>query len=210
MGRFRVSGVVPHPYSRGIRLNHPGSRRHDKLYKLCYSGFLSAIVFSSAIEAKTVLSHKERCFAANDGFESIKIKPQQALTDKEGGIIPIVGLVQGRLKLNLFIAYNQQFAGAASYIQLNNGQEQITDNITQVALVGTGYGTDTGFASGVYGLWSFSYSLMLEPEKMGKIASARLVGTKSFKGIGNGHDADSEIKILVDEKVTEFSCRNFR
>ena len=56
------------------------------------AAFAATIVLSSAVEAKTVLSAKERCFQVgeplNGGWrETLKIKPQQALTDKRGAVI---------------------------------------------------------------------------------------------------------------------------
>jgi hypothetical protein len=58
---------------------------------------------SSVVEAKTVLSAKERCFHVGDPIISggwsvtLKIKPQQALTDKSGAIAEIVGLDHGEI-----------------------------------------------------------------------------------------------------------------
>ena len=176
--------------------------------------FTATIAISPIIEAKTVLSAKERCFEILEvqnsrWFESLKIKPQQALTNKNGAIIEIVGLVHGRLNVNPTIKYYNQLAGAASYISTAIDNNQVVGNIVQVALVGTSYGTDTGTVWGISGLWSLNYTLMLEPEKKGKIPGGRLVGVKGFKAIGNGHDGDPATQTLVDEAVTEVPCSIF-
>ena len=176
------------------------------------SGLAVAIALSTAVEAKTVLSAKERCFQVgeilNGGWrETLKIKPQQALTDKKGAVIETIGLAHGSKVVVPVLNYYNQFAGAASYIAA--GDQEVTDNIVQIALVGTSYGTDTGAASGISGLWSFSYTLMLEPEKRGKIPGGKLVGVDTFKAIGNGHDADPATTTLVDKTVSEISCSGF-
>lgn len=176
------------------------------------AGLVAAMALSSVVEAKTVLSAKERCFQVGQppsgGWnEVLKIKPQQALTDKRGAIVEVVGLEHGSLPVFPPLNYYNQFAGAASYIA--SGDQEVMDNIVQIALVGTSYGTDTGAAAGIHGLWSFDYTLMLEPEKKGKIPGGRLVGEKTFKPTEVGHKDDPEVDSVTDEIVTEISCKGF-
>jgi hypothetical protein len=179
--------------------------------------FTAAITLSSAVEAKTVLSKKERCFSIGDPpgdppsaggwIQLLKIKPQQALTDKQGTVVETVALVRGAKPVYPPPTYYNQFAGAASYIAADS--QVVKENVVQIALVGTSYGTDTGFGTGIYGLWSFSYTLMLEPEKKGKVPGGKLMGVDTFKPIGNGHDADPASQTLVNEPVNEISCSAF-
>jgi hypothetical protein len=167
---------------------------------------------SSVVEAKTVLSAKERCFqvgqtVAGGWNETLKIKPQQSLSGKYGAVIEVVGLEHGSKAVSPPLNYYNQFAGAASYIA--GGDQEVASNIVQVALVGNSYGTDTASGAGIHGLWSFDYTLMLEPEKRGKIPGGRLVGVKTFQPIGAGRDADPAIQSKVDEPLTEISCKGF-
>jgi hypothetical protein len=176
------------------------------------AGLVAAMVLSSVVEAKTVLSAKERCFqvsqSASGGWnEVLKIKPQQALTDKKGAVIETVGLEHGSKAVIPPLNYYNQFAGAGSYIPA--GDQEVIDNSVQIALVGTSYGTDTGTAAGIHGLWSFEYTLMLEPEKKGKIPGGRLVGEKTFKPTEAGHKDDPEVSSVIDESVSEISCAAF-
>jgi hypothetical protein len=176
------------------------------------AGLIAAITLSSIVEAKTVLSAKERCFQVGGtppgGWsQTLKIKPQQALTDKKGAVVETIGLAHGSKAVEPALNYYNQFAGAASYI--GRGDQEVVGNVVQIALVGTSYGTDTGTAAGIHGLWSFSYILMLEPEKKGKIPTGKLVGVDTFKPIGDGHHADPATTSLVDETVAEISCSGF-
>lgn len=173
-----------------------------------------AVVMSlyTTAEAKTVLSAKERCFQVGEtaigGWATVlKIKPQQALTDKRGAVVEVVGLEHGSKPVNPPLNYYNQLAGAASYIA--SGDQEVTDNITQIALVGTSYGTDTATAAGIHGLWTFDYSLMLEPEKKGKIAGGRLVGVENFKPLASGLMPDPSKTTTIDQAVTEVSCKGF-
>ena len=173
---------------------------------------ISAIALSSAVEAKTVLSAKERCFQigqteAGGWNEVLKIKPQQALTDKPGAVVEVVGLEHGSKAVNPPLNYYNQFAGAASYIA--GGDQEVTSNIVQIALIGTSYGTDTGTAAGIRGLWTFDHSLMLEPEKKGKIPGGRMVGYDTFKPTEVGHENDPATQTVHEELVTEISCKGF-
>ena len=184
----------------------------NKITTYAVATLVASIGLSSAVEAKTVLSAKERCFQFGrtepGGWnEVLKIKPQQALSDKRGAIIEVVGLEHGSKTVTPPLNYYNQFAGAASYIA--SGDQEVTGNIVQIALVGTSYGTDTATAGGVHGLWAFDYSLMLEPETKGKIPGGRVVGEKTFEPIGAGHDADPTTHSKVDEQVTEISCKEF-
>jgi hypothetical protein len=177
------------------------------------AGMVAIMALSSVVEAKTVLSAKERCFHVGDpnisgGWSVIlKIKPQQALTDKRGAIAEIVGLERGSLPIFPPLSYYNQFAGAGSYIAA--GDQEVVNNIVQIALVGTSYGTSTAAADAVHGVWSLDYTLMLEPEKKGKIPGGRLVGEKTFKPTEAGHKDDPEVNSVIDEPVNEISCKDF-
>lgn len=191
-----------------------GENAMKKITTHVVAALAATIVLSSAVEAKTVLSAKERCFQVgeplNGGWrETLKIKPQQALTDKKGAVIETVGLAHGTKPVFPPLSYYNQFAGAASFIAASGNDQEVIGNVVQIALVGTSYGTDTAAASGISGLWSFSYTLMLEPEKKGKIPGGKLVGVDTFKPIGNGHDADPATQTLVNNEVTEISCSGF-
>lgn len=178
---------------------------------IALSATISTIILSSGVEARTALSARERCFQIGQPVpggwnEVLKIKPQQALTDKPGALVETIGLVHGAKTPHPPLNYYNQFAGAASYIPPG---DQEVDNVVQIALVGTSYGTDTGTPEGIYGLWTLGYSLILEPEKKGKIPGGQIVGEKRFKPIGNGHDADPPKETLVDAPVAEISCSSF-
>ena len=173
---------------------------------------IPAIAFASVVEAKTVLSAKERCFqigqpAIGGWNEKLKIKPQQALTDKPGAVVEVVGLDHGSKAVNPPLNYYNQFAGAASYI--GKGDQEVTGEVAQIALVGTSYGTDTATAAGIHGLWTFDHSLMLEPEKKGKIPGGRMVGYDTFKPTEVGHENDPATQTVHEELVTEISCKGF-
>lgn len=183
----------------------------NKISIIGLAAIIPAIALSSVVEAKTVLSAKERCFQigqteAGGWAETLKIKPQQALSGKYGAVVEVVGLEHGSKAVNPPVNYYNQLAGAASYIA--GGDQEVVSNIVQIALVGTSYGTDTGGA-GIHGLWTPAYTLMLEPEQRGKIPGGRLVGVNTFQPIGAGRVADPATQIKVDEPVTEISCKGF-
>jgi hypothetical protein len=176
------------------------------------AGLVAAMTLSSMVEAKTVLGAKERCFLfgrteVGGWKEVLKIKPQQALSDKRGAIIEVVGLEHGSKVGTPPLNYYNQFAGAASYIA--SGDQEVIGNIVQIALVGTSYGTDTATSQGIHGLWTFDYTLMLEPQTKGNIPPGRVVGEKTFKPIEVGHEADPTTHSEVDALVTEISCKEF-
>ena len=150
------------------------------------ASLVAAMALSSVVEAKTVLSAKERCFRLGQQLEGgwnevLKIRPQQALTDKKGAVIEVVGVSHGSRAVTPALNYYNQFAGAASYIA--GGDQEVVGTVIQIALVGTSYGTHSGAVDGVPGVWSFQYSLMLEPEQKGKILFGRLVGEETFRAV---------------------------
>ena len=164
---------------------------------------------TSLTEARVVLSAKDHCFqvgsVTDGGWNTIiKIKPQQALTEKVGAIIQVAGLEWGSKATNPPLNYYNQMTGAGSYIP--PGGQEVTDEIIQIALLGTGYGTDTATSAGVRGLWRVDYTLMLKPERAGKISGGVLVGDMSFKPIGNGHDADPVTDWMINTTVSEIPC----
>jgi hypothetical protein len=183
-----------------------------KIAKNILTSIAVVISLSTSVEAKTVLSAKERCFQVGEtaigGWGTVlKIKPQQALTDKPGAVVEVVGLEHGSKPVNPPLNYYNQLAGAASYIA--SGDQEVTDNITQIALVGTSYGTDTATTEGIHGLWTFDYSLMLEPEKKGRIAGGRLVGVEGFKPLVIGLIPDPSKTTTINQPVIEVSCKGF-
>ena len=137
----------------------------------------------------------------------LKIRPQQALTDKKGAVIEVVGVSHGSRAVTPAMNYYNQFAGAASYIA--GGDQEVVGNVVQIALVGTSYGTNTGAVDGIHGLWSFEYSLMLEPEKKGKIPFGRLVGAETFRATEATQKEDPLVDTMVDKTATEVSCKDF-
>ena len=183
-----------------------------KTTSLMLAGLIAAIGLSTAVEAKTVLSAKARCFQIGGtvigGWDTVlKIKPQQALTDKRGAIVEVVGLEHGSKTVNPPLNYYNQFAGAASYIA--SGDQEVTGATVQIALVGTSFGTNTATAEGIPGLFAFDYSLMLEPESKGTIPGGRLVGVETFKPLVSGPGPDPSTQTTIDKAVTEVSCKGF-
>ena len=81
-----------------------------------------------------------------------------------------MALEHGTITVDQPLNYYNQFAGAASY--LPPGDQEI-GNMVQIALVGTSVGTDTGTIVGKRELFSFSYSVTLEPEVKGVIQMKR-------------------------------------
>jgi hypothetical protein len=179
------------------------------------ASLVAAMALSSVVEAKTVLSAKERCFWVGNPLLAgsgtfLKIKPEQALTDKRGAIVEIVGLQRNSAVVYPPISDHYiQFTGAGSFISSSGGGE-FPHDIVQIALIGTRYGRADLFPpTEIKGVSTLSYTLMLEPEKKGKIPGGRLVGQKSFKPTEAGHKDDPEENSVIDEPVNEISCKDF-
>ena len=174
---------------------------------LVVASLLSSLGMTSTLEAKTLLSKKERCFkvgvAAPGGWnQTLKIKPQQALTDKKGAVVETVALEHGTKAVDQPLNYYNQFAGAASY--LPPGDQEIS-NMVQIALVGTSVGTDTGAMVGKREMFSFSYSVTLEPEVKGVIHSAHLFGVETVTPLEGG----APTQTVVNEQLEEIACKDF-
>lgn len=172
---------------------------------------LPFLALSTTVEARTVLGAKTRCFQIGSQVpggwhEILEIQPQRALSDRNGALIGVTGLVHGTRAVEPPISYYNQLTGSASYIPPGN---QVVNDVVQIALVGTSYGTTTGTTAGVYGLYAYDFSLRLKPEKKGRIPGGQLTGVKRFQPIGDGHDGEPATSTPVDQPVTEVSCAGF-
>lgn len=190
-----------------------GSHNHGEIVmkKTSITGLaaiIPAIALSSVVEAKTVLSAKERCFQVGQVIEgaknwTLKIKPQQALTDKPVAVIEAVGLSHGVTTTNPPENSMVQMAGAASYVTPGYGEEPY--NTVRIALVGNTYSSHADGSRIV----SWNVSLILDPEIKGKIPDGRLVGIKTYTPITTGPDVEPSTQAQVNDSVTEISCKGF-
>lgn len=172
---------------------------------------IPAIALSTSVSAKTVLSAKQRCFQIGESVvggwnETLKIKPQQALKDNPGAIVESVGLIHGNKAVYPEPNYYDQFAGAASWLPVNDYE---VSNVVQIALVGTSYGTKSVGPAAASGLYSINFSLILQPETKGKIPGGRLIGVKTFQAIVAGQGVGQPEITYYDKPVQEISCSDF-
>lgn len=172
---------------------------------------ISTVTLSSAADAKTVLSTKQRCFQVGESIaggwnETLKIKPQQALKDNPAAIVESVGLIHGNKAVYPELNYYDQLAGAASWIPASDYE---VSDVVQIALVGTSYGTKDLGPAAVPGLYSMNFSLILQPETKGSIPGGRLVGVKTFQPIVAGQGSGQTEPTYYDKPVKEISCSGF-
>jgi hypothetical protein len=204
-----MAGTVhwPPPTGRAPDTKHHGERIMKTVTTLVVASLMASLGMASVVEAKTLLSKKERCFKIGDAEpggwnQTLKIKPQQALSDKKGAIVETVALEHGSKVVGQPLNYYNQFAGAASY--LPPGDQEIS-NMVQIALVGTSVGTDTGTMVGKREMFSFNYSVTLEPEVKGVIRSAHLFGVETVTPLEGG----SPTQTVVNEQLEEIACKDF-
>jgi len=171
------------------------------------SAIISAIAMSSVVEAKTVLSAKERCFQLGQPMIggknwTLKIKPQQALTTKPGAIIGTVALAHGSQTTNPPENNALQLTGAASFVTSQSGEAPF--DTVRIALIGNTYSShDDGNR-----IVSWNTSLILQPEVKGKIPGGQFVGFKTFTPLV-GPDLAPSVQEQIDESVSEISCTSF-
>ena len=178
-----------------------------KITTLALTGLAVAMSLSAAVEAKTVLSAKERCFQLGQPIPgaknwTLKIKPQQALTTKPGAVIETVALAHGKTTTNPPENNSLQLTGAGSFVTPESGEAPF--DTVRIALVGNTYSShDAGNR-----MVSWNASLILKPEVKGKIPGGQFVGFKTFTPLV-GPDLAPSIQEQIDESVSEISCSEF-
>lgn len=171
------------------------------------SAIIPAIAMSSLVEAKTVLSAKERCFQLGQPIPgaknwTLKIKPQQALSTKPGAIVGTVALAHGETTTYPPENNSLQLTGAASFVTSQSGEAPF--DTVRIALIGNTYSShDDGNR-----MVSWNASLILTPEVKGKIPGGQFVGFKTFTPLV-GPDLAPSIQEQIDESVSEISCTSF-
>lgn len=172
---------------------------------------IPTVTLSPVVDAKTVLGTKQRCFQIGASVpggwnETLKIKPQQALKDNPAAIVESVGLIHGNKAVYPELDYYDQLAGAASWIPASDYEVK---NVVQIALVGTSYGAKSLGPTAVPGLYTMSFSLILQPVTKGTIPGGRLVGLKTFQAIVAGQGSGQTETTYYDKPVQEISCSEF-
>jgi hypothetical protein len=170
---------------------------------------LSTIGLSSTAEAKTVLDASARCFLIGlvepGGWQqTLKIKPQKALSDKAGDLVQVTALEHGTKAVNPPLAYYNPLTGSATYI--SQGSQQVISGMTQISLVGTSYGTSDASKNGIKGLYVQDYSVLLAAQSKGAIPSGSIFGVNEFKPIANPEQSEDSRNV---GDLTEISCKDF-
>jgi hypothetical protein len=160
-------------------------------------------VLSSQVEARTIVSADTRCFQIGDvipgGWDrTLKIKMQQALSDKPGQIVHVDALELGFKATNPPIQYANQLTGSATIAPPNDqlpGGDQL-----QISLVGTSYGNREDISKN--GVFSFDYALRLDP----KTLAGPITGYQIFTPFSNGQIDAPISQAPLDTQLQPISC----
>jgi len=175
----------------------------NKLVKFVFATMIP-LAIAAPVTAKTVLKAEDVCFkvgVAQPGNwqETLKIRPEQALTDKLGVVVHVVALVHGSKGHEPTSSYFNQLAGAAAF---NPVPGQV-----QISLIGNSVGTGLDAYEGIRGIWWDNYAVNLPPFGAGGLRL--LIGYESFKPTAKGHENNPTVLTTKEESLVEIPCKDF-
>lgn len=168
-------------------------------------------VASGYAEAGVSLSGKDHCYTIDGNppgawSQTFRIKVGNPVFDRAGSVVKVTGVEQGFKAVYPPLTYYNGLAGAAFYLPPSD-QETGAAGQVEISLTGESYGTSDATSSGVHGLFSLEYVMLLDQSRGPGLGSGKIILSKTFKALDPGHAKEPAETSYEVRPVSEILCR---